>query len=300
MSAHHEGSSSRRRMTFRTWANLVKAALQAAGRDGVPRLGAALSFYTLFSLAPLLLIATAIVGTVFGQEAAQAELVAATRSAAGDAVASLLENVLDNIALSSGGVLPTLFGLVAFFLGVTAAFASLQSALNTVWNVASPHRHPVWEFTRKRLLSFVLVLGTGLLGMLAFAASVGLGVAGDRLSNVVPRLPLLLFALDIASSFAVATLLFAMIYKLLPDVELAWRHVWSGAMITAAFVVAGKQVVGVILGRSALASVYGTAGSLVLFLFWVYYSAQLVLLGAEFTQAYVRQRGSRAMPAPLA
>jgi membrane protein len=285
-------------MTFRTLSTLVRAALRAADRDGVPRLGAALSFYTLFSLAPLLLIATGIVGAVFGQEAAHAELVAATRNAAGDAVASLVERVLDNMALSPRGVLATLFGVLAFLLGATAAFTSLQGALNTVWNVASPHRHPVWEFTRKRMLSFVLVLGTGLLGLLAFAASVGLSLAGERLSDAVPGLPILLHVLDVGWSFAVVTVLFAMIYKLLPDVDLAWRHVWSGAMITAAFFVAGKQVVGVILGRSVLASAYGAAGSLVVFLFWVYYSAQLILLGAEFTQAYVRHRGSRAMPAP--
>lgn len=285
-------------MTLGTFRRLAKTALRAADRDGIPRLGAALSFYTLFSLAPLLLIATGMVGAVFGHEAAHDELVAAVRNTGGEAVASLVELVMDNMAVSSGSLVATLFGVFAFFLGATAAFASLQGALNTVWNVPSPHRHPVWEFTRKRLLSFVLVLGTGLLGLLAFAASLGLGIAGARLGKAVPAGSLLLPALDVGLSFGVVTLLFAMIYKLLPDVDLAWRHVWSGATITAAFFVAGKQVVSFILGRSMLASAYGAAGSLVVFLFWVYYSAQLILLGAEFTQAYVRERGSRAMPAP--
>jgi len=285
-------------MTIGTFWSLIKTALRAADHDGIPRLGAALAFYTLVSLAPLLLIATGLVGAVFGHAAAHDEVVAAVRNVAGDAVASRVASVTDNMAVASGGTLATLLGVVAFFLGATAAFASLQSALNTVWNVASQHRHPVWEFTRKRLLSFVLILGTGLLGLLAFVASVGLGIAGARLGEAVPAGSLLLPALDVGLSFGVVTLLFAMIYKLLPDIDLAWRHVWSGAMITAALFVAGKQVVGIILARSMLASVYGAAGSLVVFLFWVYYSAQLILLGAEFTQAYVRHRGSRAMPAP--
>ncbi len=285
-------------MTFRTFWDLVKTAFRAADRDGIPRLGAALSFYTLFSLAPLLLIAAVVAGIVFGQDTARTELVAAARHAIGDTAASVVERVLPNVSLSSGSILATLFAVFAFFLGSTAAFASFQGALNTVWNVTPPPRRMVWEFARKRLLSFALVLGTGFLGLLGLAASVGMAAAEARLSDGAPGLPHLLRILDMGLSLTLATLLFAMIYKVLPDIQLKWRDVWIGAAITALFFAVGKQLVGFIVGRSVMASAYGAAGSVVVFLFWVYYSAQLVLLGAEFTQAYARYRGWAGMPPP--
>jgi membrane protein len=279
------------------WA-IVKAAVVAADRDGITRLGAALAFYTLFSFAPLLLIATAIAGSVFGAEAARSEVVEQVRRLVGTEGAVLVEGLLQNASLERPTLPATLFGVVIFFLGATAAFASLQGALNTVWNVHAPPRPFIGGFLRRRFLSLLLVIGVGILALMGLGITTGLQALGHRLGETLPGFPLLWHVVDVVASVITATLFFAMIYKILPDVLLRWGDVWRGAAITALFFVVGKTLVAWYLGHSDIGSVYGAAGSLVLILFWVYYSAQIVLLGAEFTQAYVRARGSSPMPAP--
>lgn len=273
---------------------LFKTALEAADHDGIPRLGAALSFYTLFSLAPLLLVATAAGGAVFGAQAARSAVVDQVRRLVGDGSALLVESLLENVSLAGSGVLPSIVGFLMFLLGATAAFVSLQGALNTVWNVRAPPRPLVRGFLRKRFLSLMLVIGVGILALLGLVASAVLGTVG----SLLPGIAFLWYAADFLTSVVGATLFFAMIYKVLPDVDLAWGDVWRGAAVTAVFFVVGKTLVGWYLGSSGVGSVYGAAGSVVAILLWVYYSSQTVLLGAEFTQAYVYARGSSPMPPP--
>lgn len=275
---------------------LCKAAARAADRDDVPRLGAALAFYALFSLAPLLLVTTGVMGVVLGQKAARAEVVAHVRRLVGDAAARLTQQLLQQVALTASGIVTAILGVAMFLLGVTAVFAALQGALNTIWNVPMPQGQQVRRFFHRRTVAFFLVVGVGVLSLVGVVATAVLGAVAAVLERILPGGLLLWYGSDLVASLAGATAFFAMIYKILPDVALTWGDVWRGAVITAVFFVVGKILVGWYLSSAAVGSVYGAAGSIVVVLFWVYYSAQIVLLGAEFTQAYVRARGRSPVP----
>jgi membrane protein len=285
-------------VTPRRFWRLLLRAIRDADRDRVPLLGAALSFYMLFSLAPLLLIATAVAGAMFGEEAARGEIAGRARHLFGEAGAEVIQNVLRNASVPTVGVVATAIGLVAFTMGATAAFNALQGALNTVWNV-TPRRDPIVRgFLRRRFLSFLLVLALGALTLLTLLFGTAASAVGERVTDVLHVPEIVWRAGDFALSVALSAVLLALIYKVLPDIDLEWRHVWAGAVITAVFFVVGRFVIGLWLGRAGIGSGYGAAGSVVLIMFWVYYSAQVMLLGAEFTQVYVNERGSKEMPAP--
>ncbi len=274
---------------------MVKLAAIAWSDDYAPSMGAALSYYTLFSLAPLLIIVIAVAGMVFGQEAAQGEIVAQLRGIMGNDGAVAVEGLLKAARAPAQGIIATIVGITILMLGATAIFAELQNALDRIWRVpASKQASGIWHLLRGRLLSFGLVLGLGFLLIVSLVVSAVLAGLSKWWSDWFSGWNVFFEMLNIAVSFGIFTLLFAMIYKLMPRAKIPWRDVWTGAAVTALLFTLGKMLIGLYLGRNSLASGFGAAGSLVVLVAWVYYSAQIFLFGAEYTWVYANQRGSRA------
>jgi membrane protein len=275
----------------------LKRALGGWWNDNVPRLGASLAYYTLFALSPVLLVATAIAGLVFGAEAVRGEIVGQIQGLVGYQGAQAVQAMLESAARPSASIPATIIGLVTLFLGATGAFLELQTALNAIWRVKPRPGTNVRDFVVQRLISFGLVVGVGFLLLVSLLVSAGLAGLSRYLGQLLPTLTALWEAANVLVSLFVITLLFAMVYKILPDVRLRWRDVWVGALVTAGFFSVGKQLIGLYLGTSSVGSSYGAAGSVVVLLIWVYYSAQVVLLGAEFTRFYVER--FRGQPPPM-
>jgi membrane protein len=270
-------------------------------RENVSRLGASLAYYTLFALAPLLVVAIGVAGMVFGAEAARGQVVSQIDGLIGRDGALAIQGMLTSAHPPERSIPATIIGLVTLFLGATSAFTALQGALNTVWNVEAPKRSAFTGFIRGRLLSFGMVVGIGFLLLVSLLLSAALAAAGQLFESRLPGGSTLWQILNWLISLAFTTLLFGMIYKVLPDIRLAWRDVWLGGFITAIFFTLGKWLIGLYLGHSAVGSSFGAAGSVIIVLVWVYYSSQVVLYGAEVTQAVVRRFGSAAAgPAEVA
>jgi membrane protein len=264
--------------------------------DGAPRLGAALAYYTSLSVAPLLLIAIGIAGMVFGQKAAQGQILDQLRALIGDDGARAIQEMLAH-QRPGAGVVATIVGVVTLLAGSSGVFAELQDALNTVWNVAPRPDRPWRDVIRDRFLSLTMVLGTGFLLLVSLLISAAVAGAASVLKAVSPGLEAVGHGIVSIVSFAIVTMLFALIFKFLPDARIRWRDVWVGAVATALLFVVGKFAIGFYLGHASLGSAYGAAGSFVVLLVWIYYSAQILLFGAEFTQVYARARGARLEPA---
>jgi len=264
--------------------------------DNVPRLGAALAYYTLFSLAPMLVVAIGVAGLVFGQEAARGELFGQLQSLIGAEGAKLVESLLQSVSKPSHGILATILGLATFALGATTAFVELQSALNTVWEVQPKPGRGVKGLLRDRVLSFGMLLGIGFLLLVSLGVSAALSAFSTFMGDRVPGFYYLAQILNLVLSLSVQTVLFAMMYKFLPDVKLQWRDVWVGAFVTSVLFTLGKFLLGFYLGSSSVTSGYGAAGSVAVLLLWVYYSTQILLLGAEFTQIYADRFGGHIEP----
>ena len=261
--------------------------------DNAPRLGAALAFYTVFSLSPLLIIAVAIAGLFFGQDAAQGHIVAQIEGLIGDDGALAIQALIDSARKPTSGIVASLFGLLTLLAGATGLFGELQAALNTIWEVPDQPKYSVVGILKNRFLSFAMVCGMGFLLLVSLLVSAALAAAGDFVGGLFPASASLGQMVNFLASILVTTLLFAMIYKYLPNVAIAWNDVWIGAAVTALLFTAGKFLIGVYLGTSGVTSAYGAASSLVIILIWVYYSAQIFLLGAEFTQIYATRWSSR-------
>jgi membrane protein len=276
---------------------VLKRAFAGWWDDNVPRLGASLAYYTLFALSPVLLVATSIAGLVFGPDAVRGEIVGQIQGLVGRQGAEAVQAMLENASRPSSSILATIVGLVTFFLGATGAFLELQTALNAIWRVKPRPGANVRAFVVQRLVSFGLVVGVGFLLLVSLLVSAALAALSRYLGHIFPALTAVWEAANVLVSLFVITLLFAMVYKILPDVRLRWRDVWIGALVTAGFFSIGKQLIGLYLGTSSVASSYGAAGSVVVLLVWVYYSAQVVLLGAEFTRFYVER--FRGQPPPM-
>ena len=283
----------------RQW-QMIKAAAEAWVDDYAPSMGAALSYYTLFSLAPLLIIVIAVAGMVFGQEAAQGEIVAQLRGLMGEEGAVAVEGLLKAAREPAEGVFATIVGFGVLLLGATAVFGELQSALDRIWRVPAPKKTSgVWRMLRTRLLSFGLVLGLGFLLIVSLVVSAALSALDKWWGGWFEGWDVVLEVVNFLVSFGIFTLLFAMIYKLMPRAKISWRDVWTGAAATALLFTLGKALIGLYLGQSSLASGFGAAGSIVVLLAWVYYSAQIFLFGAEYTWVYANRHGSHAnQPAP--
>ncbi len=233
-------------------------------------------------------------GLVFGAEAVRGEIVGQIDGLVGREGARAVQAMLESASKPSGSILATSVGLVTFFLGATGAFLELQTALNGIWRVKPKPDAGVREMLLDRLVSFGLVIGVGFLLLVSLVVSAGLSAVNKYLGGVFPGFAVLWQGINLLVSFGVVTLLFAMIYRILPDVDLTWSDVWVGAVVTAGLFSTGKFLIGLYLGTSGVASSYGAAGSVVVLLVWVYYSAQIVLLGAELTRAYVERFGGEA------
>ncbi len=258
---------------------------------------AALAFYTIFSLAPILVVVISMAGAVWGEDAVRGQIVSEFEGLMGREPALFVQEVLQSAAPESNNRIGAIVGIFTLVLGATAIFGQLQDALNTVWAVAPKPRAPLTSLLRKRIHSFALVVGIGFLLLVSLILSAGLTGLSEYLEGSM-ELPVdLLHLANVLISFAVITLLFAMIYRLLPDVKIAWREVWLGSILTALLFVAGKTLISFYLGRVNVASAYGAAGSLVVILLWVYYSALIFFFGAELTRVHGRQfRTSRSEP----
>lgn len=270
---------------------VVRHAFADWRKDNAGRLGAALSYYTLFSVAPLLIVAIAVAGFFFGREAAQGQIVAQIQGLVGDAGARAVQDMIENSRQPAAGVMATVFGVATLLLGATGAFAELKSALNVVWDVED-EGGGILALLRGRLWAFAMVLAVGFLLMVSLLVSAAVAAA-DGFFQWVGIPPALVHLVNAAASFLVITVLFALLFKFLPDTDVEWKDVWLGALITSALFTVGKLLIGLYLGRSSVASVYGAAGSVVVLILWVYYAAQIFFFGAEVTQAYARRHGSR-------
>jgi membrane protein len=269
-------------------------------------MGAALAYYTLFAIGPVLIVVIAVAGTVFGAEAARGEIVGQIDQLIGSGGAEAVQTVLARSGPESGSVFATVIGVLAFVVAATGAFMELQGALNTIWRVKPKKRKQqkflgaVLGFVLKRLRSFGLVVTIGFVLTVSLAVSAGLNAIDGWLGRHLPAAPVVLGILNFVVSVGVITLLFAAVYRILPDVQLRWSDVWTGAVITAVLFTIGKELIGLYLGRSATASTYGAAGSIVVLMVWVYYSSQIVLFGAEVSRVYLRTGRSRPAPEPFA
>ncbi|WP_137918941.1 YihY/virulence factor BrkB family protein [Hydrogenophaga sp. 2FB] len=259
--------------------------------DGAPSMGAALAFYTLFSIAPVLLIVISVAGLLFGEAAARGEIFAQLTQLVGTDSAVTINSLVEKANQPSAGIVGTLVGLGTLFIGATTVFAELRNAMDRIWRTQDlPPRHSgIVELLRSRLMSFGLVLAIGFLLMVSLVLSAALAALSKWAAPWLGELAVVASAVDFALSLAFLSVLFAMIFKWMPRVKLAWADVWIGAAITAVLLTVGKALIGTYIGRSGVASVFGAASSLVIFLLWVYYSAQVFLLGAEFTRAFAQR-----------
>lgn len=260
---------------------------------------AALAFYTLFSLVPILVVVIAVAGAVFGRDAVRAQIVHQFAGLMGEKPSQAVQEILKSVSSERHGWLAELVGFVTLVIGATAAFVQLQISLNLVWEVAPKPGPLIKTMVRKRLVSFALVVGIGFLLLVSLAISAGLQGFRDYASTRLSVPSALLESGHAVASFAVLALLFAAIFRVLPDAEIAWRDVWLGAVITSCLFSIGKFLIGLYLGQSSLTSPFGAAGSLVLLVLWVYYASLILLFGAEFTRVYTQRVSAvRRPPSP--
>ncbi len=289
-------------MIFRDIAEVLKAAALNWVNDYAQSMGAALAFYTMFSIAPLLLIVISVAGAVFGEEAAHGEIFHQLDELLGAHGASAVQGLLESAGKRADSVLATAIGSVLLFIGATSVFAELQDALDRIWR--APHRtgpSGLWRLVRARLLSFGMILGIGFLLIVSLAFSAGMSALGRWWDPLSRGWLSLANTVELGLGVVLLTVVFAMIYKTMPRARVDWRDVWVGAAVTSMLFIAGKLLIGIYIGRSGISTAFGAAASLVIVLLWVYYSAQIFLFGAEFTWAYCHKFGSRkGLPMPVA
>ena len=272
---------------------LGRKAVMAWVDDYAPSMGAAISYYTIFSLAPLLVIVIAVAGAVFGREVAQEQIVAQVSGLVGQNGGLAVKAMLASASDTDKGLVAGVISAVVLLVGATTVFAELQSALDRIWHVPERAKPSgLWAVLRARLLSFGLILGLAFLLIVSLIVSAALAAFDGWIGGLLPGWELLLQGLNALVSFAIITLLFAMIFKLMPTTPIAWRDVWIGAIVTAVLFELGKLLIGLYLGKSGFSESFAAAGSLVVLVAWVYYAAQIFLLGAEFTKVYADAHGS--------
>jgi membrane protein len=257
-------------------------------------LGAALAFYTLFSIAPILVIAMAAAGSIFGPHVAEAHVLNQMRGLLGDAGAAAVQSLLSSAHQSGLKGFAAAIGVVTLLVGATSVFGELQNTLDYIWKSAQKDRVAWWRILRSRILSVGLILGVGFLLMVSLLISAALAALGAWFGTFMVQWSFILPAVDLLLSLGLSTVLFAMIYKYVPREDIAWGDVWIGGLVTACLFSVGKLLIGQYLGRSSLSSAYGAVGSIMVLLLWIYYSAQIFLLGAEFTHVFTYTLGSRS------
>ena len=281
-------------MNVKRLGKMLKEAFAAWQEDYAPSMGAALSYYTMFSIAPLLLIVIAVAGLLFGEEAARGALVAQLEGLMGNEGARAIESMIESVNKPAQGIVATVVGIGTLLLGATTVFGELQSDLDRIWRApARAKTSGLWSLLRTRLLSFGMILGIAFLLMVSLVMSAAVSALGEMWAPFFGAWEVLAQTVNIAVGFGVTTALFAMIYKFMPRADVSWHDVWTGSAFTAALFTIGRFLIGLYLGKSGVTSGFGAAGSLVLVMLWVYYSAQIFLLGAEFTWVYAHEYGSR-------
>ncbi|SCY80477.1 membrane protein [Nitrosospira sp. Nl5] len=280
---------------------LVKAAFSSWRDDYAPSMGAALAYYTMFSIAPLLLIVISTAGLVFGEEAVRGEIFGQLQGLMGDQGAKAVQGLLESVSEPKEGIAGTIIGAILLLIGATTVFGELQDAFDRIWRAPNKDKNGgLWRLLRSRLLSFGIILGIGFLLMVSLVFSAAIAALGKWWGPFFSNLEIVATAVNFLVSFALMTTVFAMLYKFMPRVKIDWRDVWAGATVTALLFTVGKILIGIYIGKSAISSGFGAAGSLVVVLVWVYYSAQIFLLGAEFTWVYAHAHGSKKESTPSA
>jgi membrane protein len=293
----HPTKGDEQHMSARDFFRLLKTTFQEWNEDKAPRLAAALAYYSAFSIGPLVVLVIGLASLIFGAQAAEGEVIDEIKGTVGASVATALQGMLAHGHESGWGIGATILGLATLLFGASGVFGQLQDALNTVWQVAPKPGRGVLGIIKDRFLSLTMVLGTGFLLLVSLVVTAALSALSNSLTEVLSGTAAVWQVGHQVIAFAVVMLLFAMIFRLLPDVKIAWRDVWMGAAITAVLFSIGKFLLGWYLGREGVTSGFGAAGSLVVVLLWVYYSSLIMLFGAEFTRVYAKEFGSGIRPA---
>jgi membrane protein len=275
---------------LQVWASLGKKTVYSWLDDRAPTMGAAIAFYTMFSLAPMLVIVVAIAGFAFGQEAAEGALFGELAKLVGPESAGAVQAMLRSAGSTRSGIIATMVGIGTLIATATAVFSELQAALNVIWKVSATGNVGVTHFLKSRFLSLCVILVIGFLLLVSLVVSTSLTVFSDYLDRILPNLSIILYLIHHGLSFVFTTVLFAVIFKILPDHPVEWQDVWLSAALTSLLFSIGKHLISLYIGSSNMASSYGAASALIVVFVWVYYSAQIFLLGAEFAKAYSEQR----------
>jgi membrane protein len=280
---------------------LIKAATSSWVDDYAQSMGAALAYYTMFSIAPLLLIVISIAGLVFGVEAARGEIFSQLQALMGQQGADAVQGLLESVSKPAESITAMLVGAILLLIGATTVFGELQDALDRIWRAPKRNKSGIWSLLRARLLSFGMIMSIGFLLMVSLVVSAALAALGKLWGPLFADWEILANVINFLASFVFTTAVFAMIYKIIPRAKVDWTDVWIGAVVTSLLFTIGKFLIGLYIGKSGVTSGFGAAGSLVVVLVWVYYSAQIFLMGAEFTWAYALTFGSRKeRPMPAA
>jgi membrane protein len=274
---------------------LAKKTISELGEDKISRLAASLAYYTLLSLSPLLVLAVAAAGLVFGEDAARGQITQQLQHVFGPEAGDAIQAMVAHAKQPGSGVLGTVVGVVVLLFGASGVFGELQDSLNTIWEVAPRPGRGILGIVKDRFFSFTMVLGVAFLLLVSLVISAALAAVGNWLTSFA-GVEWLWQGVNFVVSFAMVALLFALVFKVIPDVKLRWRDVWMGASVTAALFSLGKLLIGLYVGKAGVASPYGAAGSLVVIVVWVFYSAHILFIGAEFTQVYTRALGRPVEP----
>jgi membrane protein len=274
--------------------DLIKRTASSWNEINAPRLGAALAFYTMLSIAPLLVVCIGIAGAIFGQEAAQDRIAWQIQNVVGYQGGQVIQALLKHADKPASGILAAVVGFFMLLFGASGVFGELRDSLDLVWGVKGPQGSGIKGLIKYRFASFAMVLGIGFLLLVSLVLSAAIAAAGKLFSGYLPAPELVLHLGTIVFTFLTVTILFALLYKVVPDVHIEWRDVWIGAAVTSILFSVGKFLIGLYLGKASVGSAYGAAGSLVVFMVWVYYSAQIFFLGAQFTKVFAERHGSRA------
>jgi membrane protein len=280
-------------MTLAETRALVVAAVNGWLEDRAPSMGAAIAYYTVFSLAPMLVLVISVAGVLYDETAAQGAVVAQLRELLGPQGANTVQTMLASADRGGSGIVASAMSLALLAVAATTVFGELQASLNVIWKAAPRPGSPVATLIRIRLISLSLIVGIGFLLLVTLVISAALTALAGYLYSIFPYLNVVMRVVNFAISFGVTTALFAMIYKVLPDTRIAWSDVWIAALTASFLFSVGKFAISLYIGSSNVASTYGAAGALVIVLVWVYYSAQIFLFGAEFSKVYAQRYGSR-------
>ena len=281
-------------MTVRQSISYLKESYTKWSEHQAPRLGASVAFYSLLSFAPLLVIITAVIALIFGHSSAQGALIGEARQLIGERGAETVKSLLNSAQKPSSGIFSGAVAFIMLLFGASGVFAELQSALNIIWEAPEQTSSGVWGMVKERLFSFGMVLSVGFLLLVSLLLSTGLAYLGHGFGQLVPLPPAILHVTNFVVSFAVISLLFALMFKYVPNVHVRWRYVIIGAVGTALLFTLGKLLLGLYLGKASVGSTYGAAGSLVAVIVWIYYSSQIFFFGAEFTHIYAEAHRAQA------